>query len=59
MGVKYDNSTEEEFMFWEAMKAVMTETVNGILEQEMYSQLFIKEKLVRFHIDCSATVNEL
>lgn len=37
----------------------MTETVNGILEQEMYSQLFIKEKLVRFHTDCSATVNEL
>lgn len=45
MGVKYDNSTEEEFMFWEAMKAVMTETVNGILEQEMYSQLLLKKSL--------------
>ena len=36
-----------------------SETVNAVYEREIYANMLINEKPVKFHIDCSATVNVL
>lgn len=57
--VRDDESSKKEFLYCVTMKPVITETVNSISEWEIYAQMFINEKPVRFHIDCGATVNVL
>ena len=42
---------DEEFLYCVTMKPANTETVNTILEREIYAQMLINEKLVRFHIE--------
>ena len=37
----------------------MTSTVNSVSEPEIYAQMLINEQLIKFHIDCSVTVNVL
>lgn len=37
----------------------MTSTVNNVSEPEIYAQMLINEQLIKFHIDCSVTVNVL
>ena len=40
-------------------KPEMTGTVNSVSEREIYAQMLINEKPIKFHIDCGATVNVL
>ena len=40
-------------------KPEMTETVKSGSEREIYPQMLINEKPIKFHIDCSVTVNVL
>ena len=54
-----DESSGEEFLYCVTMKPAVTETVNSILEWEIYAKMLINEKPVKFHIDCGATVNVL
>ena len=37
----------------------MTGTVSSVTEREIYAQVLINEKPVKFHLDCGATVNVL
>lgn len=57
--VEDDESGEEEFLYCVTPKPEMTETVNSISEREIYAQMLINKKPVKFHIDCGATVNVL
>ena len=41
------------------LKPEMTGTVNSVSEREIYAQMLINEKPIKFHIDCGATVNVL
>lgn len=36
-----------------------TESLNRVTEREIYAQVLINEKPIKFHIDCAATVNIL
>ena len=37
----------------------MTETLNSVSEREIYAQMLINKKPVKFHIACGASVNAL
>lgn len=52
-------TSEEEFFYWVTSKPEMTSTVNSVSEPEIYAQMPINEQLIKFHIDCSVTVNVL
>ena len=52
-----DETSEEEFLYCVTSKPEMTGTVNSVSEREIYAQMLINEKPIKFHIDCSATVN--
>ena len=54
-----DETSEEEFLYCVTSKQEMTGTVNSISEREIYAQMLINEKPIKFHIDCDATVNVL
>jgi len=41
------------------MTSERTEAVNRVTEHEIYTQMLINEKPIKFHIDCGATVNVL
>jgi len=41
------------------MTSERTEAVNRVTEREIYTQMLINEKPIKFHIDCGATVNVL
>ena len=41
------------------LKPEMTGTVNSVTEREIYAQMLINEKPIKFHIDCGTTVNVL
>ena len=41
------------------LKPEMTGTVNSVSEREIYAQMLINEKPIKFHIDFGATVNVL
>ena len=41
------------------MTSERTEAVNRVTEHEIYTQMLINEKPIKFHIDCGATVNLL
>jgi len=56
---KKTHPVRREFLFCVTTKPAMTETVNSVLEWEIYAQMLINEKPVRFHIDCGATLNVL
>ena len=49
-----DETSEEEFLYCVTTKPELTGTVNNV-----YAQMLINEKPVKFHIDCGATVNVL
>ena len=57
--VKEDASRREEFLYCVTKKPTLIETVNSVSEREIYAQMLINEKPVRFHINCGATVNVL
>ena len=40
-------------------KPEMTGTVNSVTEHEIFAQMLMNEKPIKFHIDCGATVNVL
>ena len=52
-------TSEVEFFYWVTSKPEMTSTVNSVSEPEIYAQMLINEQLIKFHIDCSVTVNVL
>ena len=54
-----DETSEEEFLYCVTSKPEMTGTVNSVSEREIYAQMLINEKPIKFHIDCGATVNVL
>ena len=51
--------TSEEYLFSVTTTPETTDTVNAISEREIYAQMRINEKPVKFHSDCGATVNVL
>ena len=52
-------TSKEEFLYCVTSKPEMTGTVNSASEHEIYAQMLINEKPIKFHIDCGATVNVL
>ena len=50
--VEDDESSGEEFLYCVTTKPAVTETVNSVLEREIYAQMRINKKPVKFHIDC-------
>ena len=54
-----DETSEEEFLYCVTLKPEMTGTVNSVSEREIYAQMLINEKPIKFHIDCGTTVNVL
>ena len=56
---RYDESREEEFLYCVTTKPAMTETLNSVSEREIYVQMLINKKPVKFHIACGASVNVL
>ena len=52
-------TSEEEFLYCVTSKPEMTGTVNSVSEREIYAQMLVNEKPIKFHIDCGATVNVL
>ena len=54
-----DETSEEESLYYVTSKPEMTGTVNSDSEREIYAQMLINEKPIKFHIDCGATVNVL
>ena len=54
-----DKTSEEEFLYCVTSKPEMTATVNSVSEREIYAQMLINEKPIKFHIDYGATVNVL
>ena len=57
--VKEDETSEEEFLYCLTTKPEMTGTVTSVTEREIYAQMLINKKPVKFHLDCGATVNVL
>ena len=57
--VEDDKSSEQEYLYCVTTKPAMTETVNSISEPEIYTQMIINKKPMKFHIDCGTTVNVL
>ena len=55
-----DDASDVEFMYTVTIKPETLETVSAITEtnnKEIYANMLIDRKRVRFHIDCGATVN--
>ena len=53
-----DTESSEEYLF-SVTTPETTDNVNAISEREIYAQMLINEKPIKFHIDCGATVNVL
>lgn len=55
-----DAESSEEYLFSvTTTPEETTDTVNAIAEREIFAQMLINEKPVKFHIDCGTTVNVL
>ena len=53
-----DTESSEEYLF-SVTTPETTDNVNAISEREIYAQMLINEKPIKFHIDCGTTVNIL
>ena len=53
-----DTESSEEYLF-SVTTPETTDNVNAISEREIYAQMLIHEKPVKFHIDCHGTLNVL
>ena len=53
------NLKKTKLLYCVTSKPEMTGTVNSVSEHEIYAQMLINEKPIKFHIDCGATVNVL
>ena len=57
-----DETSETEFLYSITMKPETSETINGVTapeSKEIYANMLIDDKHVKFHVDCGATVNIL
>ena len=52
-------SSETEFLYTVTEKPGTEEVVNAVMDREIYANMLIDNKPVKFHIDCGATVNVL
>ena len=52
-------SSETEFLYTVTEKPGTEEVVNAVMDYKIYASMLIDNKPVKFHVDCSMTVNVL